>query len=79
MKTDFALDPTAHRFSPNCYVDISEHLARKIEICEIYKSEIGEFPFPRSARAISSLANTRGAASGCEAAEAFVILKQIVR
>lgn len=78
-ETDFALDPTAHRFSPNLYVDISEHLTRKIEICEIYKSEMDLFPFPRSARAISSLAHTRGAASGCGAAEAFVILKQIVR
>ena len=38
---------------------------------DVYKSELGDFPFPRSHKSIVALANTRGASSGYIAAEAF--------
>lgn len=43
---------------------------------KIYESEMSDFPFPRSEKAIKSLAYVRGAASGYEAAEAFMLLKE---
>jgi len=42
-----------------------------------YKSELKEFPHPRSLEAISALAKMRGAAVGVEAAEAFRLVREI--
>ena len=44
---------------------------------EIYESELGEHPFPRSQRNIEALATFRGASVGVEYAEAFQLLKFI--
>ena len=74
-ETDFGLAPCG-AFRPNCFVDVSEYLDRKVEIMETYKSEIGSFPFPRSVEAVRALAKTRGATGGFHAAEAFQILRE---
>jgi LmbE family N-acetylglucosaminyl deacetylase len=77
-ETEFCVNPCIQHFAPNVYVNISEYLDRKIEIANIYTSEIGEFPFPRSEKAIRALAELRGAACGFQAAEAFMLLKEVV-
>jgi N-acetylglucosamine malate deacetylase 1 len=74
-ETDFSLR-TEGAFRPNCFVDISAHLERKLEIMSTYASEMGEHPFPRSTAAIRALATLRGAASGFLAAEAFEMLRE---
>lgn len=74
-ETDFSLDPGS-RFQPNVFVDISSFLDAKVEAMRVYRSEVGEFPFPRSVEAICAQATLRGAASGCVAAEAFELLKE---
>ena len=43
---------------------------------DIYVSEVGEFPFPRSHESIRALAILRGSASGYNAAEAFELLRE---
>ena len=40
--------------------------------------EFSEHPFPRSEKAIKALATLRGSASGFEAAEAFMLLRERV-
>ncbi len=77
-ETDFSIDPDANGFKPNIYINISGFLEEKISVMNIYASEISEFPFPRSEKAIRSLAYLRGAASGYEEAEAFMLLKERV-
>jgi LmbE family N-acetylglucosaminyl deacetylase len=72
-ETEFGLD-TDTGFHPNVFVDISSFLERKIELQQIYKSEIGEFPFPRSEQAVRALAQYRGATAGFEGAESFQLL-----
>ena len=74
-ETDFSLDPAA-QFHPNVFVDISDHLERKLELLGIYGSELAPHPFPRSLEAIRALAVVRGAASGFAAAEAFQLLRE---
>lgn len=74
-ETDFGLDIN-QTFIPNVFVDISDHLDKKIDAMEIYDSEIGSFPFPRSKKAIEALARVRGTASGFVAAEAFQLLRE---
>jgi LmbE family N-acetylglucosaminyl deacetylase len=74
-ETEFGLDPDT-RFHPNVFVDIRPFLERKIELLQIYKSELGEFPFPRSEQAVRALAHLRGSQAGFEAAEAFQLLRE---
>lgn len=74
-ETDFGL---AHNdcFKPNTYVDIGKYLQKKLDIMSYYDSEIGEFPFPRSLKAIEALALLRGSQCNAQAAEAFMLLKR---
>jgi len=74
-ETDFALNQD-NAFRPNYFFDISEYLERKLEIMAVYKSELGDFPFPRSNEAIRALAALRGSAAGFKAAEAFQLLRE---
>ncbi len=77
-ETEFSLNPDLPGFRPNVFVDISSYLDQKVGIMNIYASEVSAFPFPRSEKAIRSLAAVRGATAGCEAAEAFMLLKEIL-
>ncbi len=77
-ETNFVLSSSSHRFKPNIYVDISQHLDNKIEILKVYKDEILDFPFPRSIQAVKSLAMLRGSEAGFEAAESFMLIKEVI-
>lgn len=76
-ETEFA--PALHEkaFIPNYFVDISIFLKEKLKAMEIYKSEIGDHPFPRSLKNIEALATYRGASVGVKFAEAFQLIKFI--
>lgn len=78
-ETDFNIDPSSRAFFPNVYFDISLYLDKKMEIMKIYDSELSDFPFPRSERAIRSLAYLRGSQSGVQAAEAFQLLRANIK
>ncbi len=74
-ETDFGLWP-AQGFRPNVFVDIGPYIDKKLRAMEIYASELGKFPFPRSHEAVRALATLRGAAAGYSAAEAFDLLRE---
>ena len=74
-ETDFGLK-ASQAFRPNVFVNIEPYLVEKLRAMDIYASELGDFPFPRSHEAIRALANLRGAASGFKAAEAFELLRE---
>lgn len=77
-ETDFGIDPHRAEFKPNLFVDISGQLEEKLDLMQIYESEIGEFPFPRSEIALRALAQLRGSQSGFDAAEAFILVRERV-
>ncbi|WP_103599256.1 PIG-L deacetylase family protein [Campylobacter concisus] len=77
-ETEFAPGVKEDAFVPNSFVDISKYLDKKIEIMKIFKSEIGEHPFPRSERNLRALATLRGATCRCEYAESFMLLKELI-
>jgi LmbE family N-acetylglucosaminyl deacetylase len=77
-ETEFCIDPERPGFRPNVFIDISGYLEQKLEILTLYDGEIGEFPFPRSFEAVKALAALRGATAGCKAAEAFMLLKEVI-
>lgn len=74
-ETEFGLAKET-AFQPNFFVDIGDYLDRKLEIVHVYQTELGEFPFPRSPKAIRALAEWRGASAGYLAAEAFELLRE---
>lgn len=76
-ETEFAPAIPERVFQPNYFVDITEYLEKKNEIMQIYESEVGEHPFPRSLRNIEALAVFRGSVAGVEYAEAFQMIKYI--
>ena len=66
-------------FNPNRFVDISDQLERKLNALAVYRSELREFPHPRSLEGARALARVRGACVGVAAAEAFEVIRQIER
>jgi N-acetylglucosamine malate deacetylase 1 len=77
-ETEFNISPTLNDFRPNLFVNITGYLDGKLEAMRIFDSELGAPPFPRSDEIIRSLASYRGATAGCDAAEAFMILREIM-
>ncbi len=59
-------------FNPNFFVEITNYLEKKLEICRCYKTEFKKHPFPRSEESIRSLAKLRGSQSGYDSAESFI-------
>jgi N-acetylglucosamine malate deacetylase 1 len=64
-------------FTPNWVIDISEHISKKLNALECYKSQISEFPGPRSIEAAEALAKFRGTQAGFGYGEGFHIVRMI--
>jgi LmbE family N-acetylglucosaminyl deacetylase len=77
-ETEYSSPGSKCNFDPNVFIDISKYFAKKCEIIKNYKSELMDFPLPRSFSSIESLARLRGSRIGVEYAEAFVLLQDII-
>ena len=66
-------------FMPNTFYDISAHLETKLAAMAAYASQVHAFPHERSLEALRALAMLRGATINCAAAEAFVLVRQVLR
>lgn len=77
-ETEFGINPDSNGFRPNVFVDTSAYMDKKLEILDAYATELGSFPFPRSIEAVKAQATLRGTTAGCRAAEAFMLLKEII-
>ncbi len=66
------------RFTPNVYVDISEHLQGKIDSYLLYESQARSGMHQNSPENIKTLALLRGKEVGVEAAEAYQALRLLV-
>ena len=75
--TEWQLPGSSPAFAPNWFVDISSTLDRKLAALDAYLTELREWPHPRSRRGIESLARWRGATIGVDAAESFVLGRQL--
>ena len=64
-------------FTPNWVVDISDYISEKLNALECYKSQISEFPGPRSIEAVEALAKFRGTQAGFGYGEGFHIVRMI--
>lgn len=64
-------------FLPNFFVDIKETIDNKIEALKSYRSELREYPHPRSLKSVEAIAQKRGAEINKEFAEAFELIREI--
>ena len=76
-ETGWDIPNVENEFIPSSYNDIDHFLDKKIEAMKIFKSQIAEYPNPRSVESIKALAIYRGTTVGVKAAEAFVVLREI--
>jgi LmbE family N-acetylglucosaminyl deacetylase len=65
-------------FAPNVFVDISAQLERKLEAMGLFGSQQREFPHERSLAALRALAMFRGSTVHRAAAEAFMLVRQVI-
>jgi LmbE family N-acetylglucosaminyl deacetylase len=75
--TEWQLPGSAPAFAPNWFVDISVTLARKVAALDAYAEELRAWPHPRSLQGVEHLAHWRGATVGVDAAEAFMLGRQL--
>ena len=73
--SEWAFNRFSPAFHPNYFVDISETLDKKIDAMKMYKSELREFPHPRSEKTMRARAEYWGSVVGCPAAEAFELVR----
>ncbi len=76
-ETDAAPPLPESAFLPNVYSDISAYIERKIEVMQIYESELHRPPLPRSAENITALARFRGSTIAVDYAEAFMLTRDV--
>jgi len=75
--TEWQLTGSAPAFAPNWFVNISDTLDRKLAALDAYAAELRAWPHPRSRRGVEHLAHWRGATVGVDAAEAFMLGRQL--
>jgi LmbE family N-acetylglucosaminyl deacetylase len=75
--TEWQLPHSGPVFLPNYFVDISNTLDKKLAALDLYTKELRRWPHPRSRKAVEHLAHWRGATIGVEAAEAFMLGRQL--
>jgi len=76
--TEWQIPGSAPVFAPNCFVDISKTLEKKLVALNEYKMEMRDWPHSRSLKALKYLSKWRGATVGVDAAEAFVVGRILV-
>ncbi len=75
--TEWAFQQFEPAFRPNVFMDVSETLELKVKAMACYESEARTFPHPRSAEALRVIAKRWGTVVGCDAAEAFQLVRAV--
>jgi LmbE family N-acetylglucosaminyl deacetylase len=77
--TEWQVPGGGEPFFPNWFEEITDTLPQKLKALEAYSIEMRDWPHARSIKAVEHLARWRGATVGVEAAEAFVLARQLNR
>jgi LmbE family N-acetylglucosaminyl deacetylase len=75
--TEWAFQRIEPAFRPNVFVDITRTIEKKIAAMACYETEARTFPHPRSPEALRALATHWGSVVGCDAAEAFELVRSV--
>jgi len=77
-ETEWAPPAGDQSFIPTVFIDISSTLERKLKAMACYQSQLKPPPHPRSLHSIEALARLRGGTVGLDAAEAFMLVREII-
>ncbi len=75
--TEWTFHQFAPVFRPNVFLNISGTLDLKLRALFCYETEIRSCPHPRSAEAITAIAQRWGSVAGFQAAEAFELIRAL--
>ncbi len=78
-ETGWNLPNSERSFIPDTYIDVTSTFEKKIEAMQCYKSQIKEYPNPRSVQSMRALAMYRGSTVNVEYAESFMLVRNIIR
>lgn len=76
-ETEWAAPFGDDAFIPNYFVNITDVFNFKLEAIKCYKSQLKDYPNPRSLKSIEALSNFRGSTVGFIHAEAFMTIRVI--
>ena len=76
-ETGWDIPNVENEFIPTSYNEIEDFIGKKIEAMQMFKSQIAEYPNPRSIESIQALAVYRGTMVGVRMAEAFIVIREI--
>ncbi len=76
-ETEWNIPNTSNAFIPTVYTDISNYIDTKKQALAYFESQVSAFPDPRSLEAVEALAKYRGSTVKVNAAEAFMLIRQI--
>lgn len=76
-ETEWNIPSVDNIFIPNVWNDITDTINKKLEAMKCYKSQLYEFPHPRSLKAIKSLSKLRGSTVCVNNAESFMLIRSI--
>ncbi len=76
--TEWQSPGTGFHFEPQLFVDITVTLEQKLAALKAYSMEMRDWPHSRSMRAVEHLARWRGASVGMDAAEAFMVARELI-
>ena len=74
-ETEWNIPSADNIFVPNVWSDITETIDIKLEAMECYKSQLYDFPHPRSLEAIEALSKLRGSTICVKHAESFMMIR----
>ena len=77
-ETEWDIPSSENAFIPNVWSDISDTIDIKLEAMKCYKSQLKEYPHPRSLDAIIALSKVRGSTICVHSAEAFMPIRSII-
>jgi len=77
-ETEWGGPSVDNAFSPTVFVDIGDFLSAKLQAMACYRTQLKEYPNSRSLRSLEALARLRGSAVGLDAAEGFVMVREVV-
>ncbi len=66
-------------FIPDTWIDISDYMEKKISAFECYKSEMREYPHPRSSESLKNAAHFFGNQCSMDCAEVFMTIRRVKR
>ncbi len=76
-ETEWNAPRAEHAFMPNCFINITGYLDKKLTAMQCFKSQVYEPPHPRSLEALANLAQLRGSTISVNSAEAFMLLRSL--